>query len=171
MSKVKSMAIALNIEQKLDREISSFLKIPAEGKVKQKTNKKLTFEEFLSDKMMIIKAIREGIPYALFDLIQQYVPFSESDWAEYLDVSTKSLQRYKAASKPFRPIHSEKIIEIAEVSKAGIETFGSPDKFNRWLNTPSFALGRLKPIELLKNSYGKDLVLGELIRIDHGIFV
>lgn len=163
------MAIAVNIEQKLGKEFSAFLKVPGKSSLKERANKNLTYNDFFADKMLIIKAIREGIPYSLFDLIQQYAPFSENDWAKFLDISTKSLQRYKSASKPFKSIHSEKIIEIMEVTKTGIETFGNVDKFKRWLDTPSFALGRMKPAELLEDSYGKDLVLGELIRISHGI--
>jgi uncharacterized protein (DUF2384 family) len=38
-----------------------------------------------------------------------------------------------------------------------------------WLETPNFALGNQKPFELLKDSYGKEMVMGELTRIDHGI--
>jgi hypothetical protein len=29
----------------------------------------------------------------------------------------------------------------------------------------------MKPKELLKDSYGKEMVIGELTRIEHGIFV
>jgi uncharacterized protein (DUF2384 family) len=45
------------------------------------------------------------------------------------------------------------------------------EKLGLWLNTPNFALGKLKPIELLKDSYGKEMVIGELVRVNHGIFV
>ena len=69
------------------------------------------------------------------------------------------------------PIHSEKIIEIAEVTKIGLDVFGNLEKLKLWLNTPNFALGNLKPIELLNDSYGKEMVIGELTRINHGILV
>jgi uncharacterized protein (DUF2384 family) len=32
-------------------------------------------------------------------------------------------------------------------------------------------MGDLKPAELLKDSYGKEMVMAELNRIEHGIFV
>jgi hypothetical protein len=57
-------------------------------------DKQITYEKFLEDKMMIIVTIRTGIPYSLFDLIQNYTPFSESDWADFLDISTKSLHNH-----------------------------------------------------------------------------
>jgi hypothetical protein len=50
-------------------------------------DRQITYEKFLEDKMLIIVAIRTGIPYFLFDLIQNYTPFSESDWADLLDIS------------------------------------------------------------------------------------
>lgn len=70
----------------------------------------------------------------------------------------------------FKPIHTEKIIELVEVTHFGEEVFDFAEQFYLWLNTPSLALGNIKPAELLKDSYGKDLVMGELNRIDHGIF-
>ncbi len=132
--------------------------------------RRISYRDFLSDKMLIILAIRSGIPFSFFEAIFNFAPFSESDWADFLDVSTKSLQRYKAsADHRFKPIHSEKIIEIAEVTQMGVDVFGDMEKFRLWLDTPNFALGNLKPFDLLKDSYGKEMVLSELVRIDHGI--
>ncbi|MBL7773734.1 MAG: DUF2384 domain-containing protein [Chitinophagaceae bacterium] len=162
------MTTTEKIEGKLDKKIASFFKT---SKIKVSSNQ-VTYEKFLEDKMLIIVAIRAGIPYSLFDLIQHYTPFSESDWANFLDISTKSLQRYKSSPEHhFKPIHSEKIIEMAEVTKVGIDVFGNMDKLKLWLNTPCYALGKLEPIELLKDSYGKEMVISELNRINHGIFV
>lgn len=157
-----------NIEGKLDKGLASFFK----AKKIQVRQKPLTYENFLEDKMLMIAAIRNGIPYSLFELIQQYTPFTETEWANFLDISTKSFQRYKASPEHlFKPIHSEKIIEMAEVTKMGLDVFGHMDKLKLWFDTPCFSLGKLKPIELLKDSYGKDMVMGELNRINHGIFV
>src|SRR5205823_1299250 len=121
------------------------------------------------NRMLIIQVIREGVPYSFFNLIQIYSPFSENDWANFLNLSTKTLQRYKQTSKQFKPIQSEKIMEMAEVTNVGLDVFGEPEKFKLWLDTPNFSLGKHKPIELLKDSYGKEMVIGELTRINHGI--
>lgn len=156
------------IETKLNKEILSLLMA---NKIKL-SSKQLTYEKFLEDKMLMIAVIRAGVPYTLFDLIQNYTPFTENDWADFLDISTKSLQRYKTSPEHhFKPIHSEKIIEMAEVTKVGLDVFGNLEKLKLWLNTPSYALGKNKPIELLKDSYGKEMVIAELHRINHGILV
>lgn len=160
----------MNIEQKLDKEIAAIVRSSARTDALRSRKTKISYREFLSDKMLMISAIRNGIPYSLFALIKDITPFTEDDWATLLNLSTKSLHRYKAGSKPFKPLQSEKIIEMAEVAKVGTEVFGDPEKFRLWLNTPSFALGRTKPIDLLQDSYGKELVLRELTHINHGIF-
>lgn len=160
------------IEEHLDKEISRFV---IESKIEYITNsfkKKLTFSELFSDKILIIHAIREGIPYSLFHAIQDYTPFSESDWAKLLNISTKSLQRYKQNEKhAFKSLQSEKIIAMAEVTQIGMDVFDDMEQFKLWLNTPNYALSKNKPIDLLTDSYGKELVVSELIRVQHGIMV
>ncbi len=145
-------------------------KIDKTSSFKIKTEE-LTYSDFFENKMLIIRAIREGLPYKLFNKIKEVTPFTEDDWAEYLNLSKKTLLRHRNdANYFFKPIHTEKIIELAEVTNFGKEVFDSTEQFYLWLNTPSYALGNLKPAELLKDSYGKELVMGELNRIDQGIF-
>lgn len=156
------------IERKLDKEINAVL---ADAEVPyQKKPKKTTYSDFLSNPMQISQTIRSGIPYKLFSTIYDYTPFTEKDWAAFLDISTKSLQRYKQSNHQFKPIHTEKIIEMSEVTHAGLEFFKSNEKFRLWLDTPNFALGNLRPLELLKDSYGKEMVMAEITRLSHGIF-
>ena len=164
-------AMKINFEKKLDKEISDFLKRSMSPEAVISINEDLTYSDFLSNKMLIISAIRVGIPYSLFDLIRVQTPFSEGDWADILDISTKTLHRYKQSSISFRSTQSEKIIEMSEVTKVGMEVFEDMEKFKLWLDTPNFSLGNLKPIELLRDSYGKELVISELTRINFGILV
>nr|WP_287936806.1 antitoxin Xre/MbcA/ParS toxin-binding domain-containing protein [Algoriphagus sp.] len=127
---------------------------------------------FFKDRMMVVDVIRQGIPNPLFMSIKELAPFSDQEWSDFLDISLKSLQRYKKESDyVFRSIHSEKIIELMEVTVVGLEVFDSAEDFAAWLNASSHALGNRRPIELLRDSYGKELVLSELQRIDQGVFV
>lgn len=138
----------------------------------KKEHRAVTYESFLKNRMLIVQSIRRGLPYSLFEKIKNITPFTEKDWAEFLNISTKSLQRYKNEKEhTFKPIHSEKIIELAEVTYLGKRIFDSTDQFYLWLNTPVYSLGGLEPIELLKDSYGKEMVINELNRIDQGIFI
>jgi putative toxin-antitoxin system antitoxin component (TIGR02293 family) len=154
---------------KIDREITNVIRRSGIDKKLVSATKQITYTEFLSNKMLMIYVIRAGIPYSLFNLIQDRTPFTEDNWAEILDISTKTLQRYKQGSQIFKSIQSEKIIEMAEVTNIGVDLFGDLHKFKAWLELPNFSLGNLTPLELLKDSYGKELVLSELTRINYGI--
>ncbi len=162
-------ATTINITSKLNKEVASIIKRSKFDQRFISKKKNITYSDFLSDKMLMILVIREGVPYSFFNLIRHYTPFTEDNWADFLDISTKSLQRYKQTSKIFKPIQSEKIIEMAEVTNIGVDVFGDMEKFKLWLDTPNFSLGKLKPMELLKDSYGKELVISELTRINYGI--
>lgn len=134
--------------------------------------KGIPLSRFFADRMLVVHVIRQGIPNALFKSIKEMAPFSDQNWSDFLDISLKSLQRYKKESAHiFKSIHSEKIIELAEVTSVGLEVFDSNEDFATWLNAPCAALGNMTPLELLKDSYGKEMVMNELNRIDQGIFV
>jgi len=158
--------------QQLNEAIATYIRQPRLQRLNVQIPVDTTFDDILADKFLLVQIIREGIPFSLFDLIKVSTPFTESDWASILDLSSKSLHRYKAENGfNFKPAHTEKILEMAELTKVGLGVFGTMDAFKRWLTTPSFALGGMKPMELLLDSFGKNLVLDELIRVEHGIFV
>jgi len=132
----------------------------------------LKITDFFQNSFAVNNTIESGVTFKFFDDIQGLIHFSEQKLAEILSLSTKSLQRYrKEKDFRFKPIHSEKLIELAEVATFGISVFDTEEQFQLWLNTPNFALGNKKPTELFTNSYGIKLVMEELNRIEHGIFV
>lgn len=159
------------ISGKLDKEFTELVRRSGLDERLGLNQSRLTYADLFTDKMLIIQLIKVGLPYSFFKLIQNYTPFSEADWAKFLDLSIKSLQRYKQNSRSFRPLQSEKIIEMAEVTNVGLDVFGEMNKFKLWLDTPNFSLGSMKPIELLNDSYGKEMVIAELTRINYGILV
>ena len=130
----------------------------------------ITFESFLSNKIQINSVIKHGVPYSYFESVKEFAPFRNEDWSRLLNLSNKTLLRFKTSRNRLKSPATEKLIGIAEVTKAGLDAFGDMEKFKLWLDTPNFALGNSKPVDLLENSYAKDLVLGELNNIEFGIF-
>ena len=124
------------------------------------------------DKLLISNAVKRGIPNNVFNEIKSGSPFTEQQWSDFLNINIRTLQRYKKDNTHiFKPNISERIFELAEVVSLGNKVFDSSQHFNLWLNTPSVSLGNNAPINLLDNSYGIDLVLAELNRVEYGIFV
>ncbi len=169
---VLNMSLQNNINDDFKKEVNNLAKeVSAVYKIGS-GKKSITYKDFLSNKMLIVHSIRKGISYSFFNKIKTNAPFTEIEWADFLNISTKSLQRYKNEKQHiFKPNHSEKIIELAEVTNFGNEVFDNNKDFYTWLTTISIALGSMKPIELLKDSYGKEMVMEELNRIDQGVFV
>ena len=126
---------------------------------------------FLNNPLRLIQSISSGISFHFFEKLKIQSPFTEADWAEFLGLSTKSLGRYKNEKDfVFKPLQSEKLIQLSEVIVLGNEVFDEKKQFEAWLVKPSASLGGFSPKELLKSAYGKELVMNELHRIDQGIF-
>ena len=161
-----------NSDVQLDKAVQLYVsKVEKESNL-HSVNKNVTYKSFLSNRMLIVHSIRRGIPYDLYELIKERTPFKQEDWVDFLGISARTLLRNKSKTNyVFDAIPSEKILELAEVTSLGKEVFDSEAQFYMWLNTPSFALGNLKPFELLKDSYGKEMVMAELHKIDYGVFV
>ena len=134
--------------------------------------KEITYPRVLMDKLLIAMAVRQGVTNQLFNEIKTNSPFSDLQWSVFLNINIRTLQRYNIEkSHVYKPMQSERIFELAEVISKGNSVFDEAGHFQIWLNTPSLALGKEKPINLLDSSYGKDLVLAELNRIEFGIFI
>lgn len=130
---------------------------------------KLNLSRILDDTIELINLTRKGIEFTLFDAIVIAGPFSMSEWGGFLHISERTLQRYRQDRRLFEPMQLERILEIVNVQKKGMEVFGNLEALDLWLNSPSVAFGGIKPKELLDNTFGIQLLTDELIRIEHGV--
>jgi len=109
------------------------------------------------------------ISYKDFTKIADDTPFSLTEWANYLQLSERTIQRNQKEKKSFQPIQSERIVELSMLYQYGVEVFGDKDNFNIWLNSKSISLGGRTPKDLLDTKFGISMVKDELGRIEHGI--
>lgn len=116
------------------------------------------------------KIINKGISSSVFLKILSNTLLSDAEWAELLHIDKRTFNRYKNEKKVFKPIYSDRILEIVDSILLGLDVFDSEELFYEWLYTKSFALSDQSPFQLLGTSYGKQLVMDELHRIEHGIF-
>ena len=131
----------------------------------------IAYDKVFDNRMSIIQSIKQGVSYKLFSYIKNRCPFTDEEWAKLLAMSTKSLQRYALSKNHFfKPIHSEKILEVAEVCDAGMEVFNSKESLYAWLTKEAFAFDYEVPMHFLDTSYGTQLVYTQLKRYAHGIF-
>jgi len=121
------------------------------------------------DVFMLIKATREGVDYDTFDKLTGGFLLDNSDWSKILNVSERTMQRYKREKKRFDSIHTERLLLIMLLFKKGTEVFENTDSFIKWLNSENISFGGEEPMNMLDSSFGVNMIKDELIRIEHGI--
>lgn len=130
----------------------------------------MEYRSLFDNKIKLNQLIMSGLPYSLFETMRYKTPFTKDEWAGFLDISIKTLDRYKQSNKHFKVSQSEKIVGMMEVLERGVNVFGKMEIFKHWLYSTIPAFSDTRPIDLLITSYGRELVLDELTRIEHGIF-
>lgn len=113
---------------------------------------------------------KTGIPKRSLIFLAGSINVSMRVISQILHVTERTIQRKKDQDRLNEAL-SEQIIQIAEVYSRGSDVFDSPDDFQAWVNTANRALGNKTPMELLSSRYGAQMVLDELGRIEHGVFV
>ncbi|MCF8357630.1 MAG: DUF2384 domain-containing protein [Prolixibacteraceae bacterium] len=130
----------------------------------------LTFKSLENnDIFKLIDVTRQGVDYETFEDFTVSYPLNSSTWSKILNMSERTIQRYKREKKRLDSIHSEKFLLIMLLFKKGVSVFGNTSNFLAWINSKSIPLGGIKPIDLLDNSFGINMVKDELIRIEHGV--
>lgn len=119
--------------------------------------------------LSLIEAVNRGIHFSDFEEIIKNYSFTLQNWADFLHISSKTLSRYQKESKTFDAQQSERIMQIEVLYSKGLEVFGNKENFSTWLETENLALGKLLPRDLLKNTFGIQLLMDELVRIEHGV--
>ena len=56
----------------------------------------------------MVQMLREGVDFPYLSTISNRIHFTLEDWASYLHLSERTIQRYKKENKPFDTIYTEK---------------------------------------------------------------
>jgi putative toxin-antitoxin system antitoxin component (TIGR02293 family) len=144
------------------------LTIKEPGKQADKIFKKI-FHKQLDSYLDVIEMSREGVTKGSLMAFVHFLNFSPDQFARMLPITLRTIQRYSSKQK-FNPAVSEHIIQLVFLVGKGIEVFGSLERFMRWFNTPSKALGGNAPSNLVSLKTGAQMVMDELGRIEYGVY-
>lgn len=107
---------------------------------------------------------------AEYDISKNYIKaileISKLTLNELMAIIPISIDTYKRKTE-FNPPVTEKILEIEEVYRTGLNAFG--EGFHTWMVTENVALGGVVPKKLLSNSFGVRKLLDEIGRMEHGV--
>jgi putative toxin-antitoxin system antitoxin component (TIGR02293 family) len=160
------------LESTISQVMESLIIHPAIGRKKWPARKSSLPGALFTHPLELSLIIQAGLPYTLFTLIQKRAPLSEKEWSHILDISEKTLGRYAKEGPDFRfrRYQSEKILDVAQVTDLGLAFFDSASDFREWLDTPNYIFRDQKPIDMLGDAYGCNLLCDELGRLEQGLF-
>lgn len=129
----------------------------------------LTESETEPSRLEVIEILREGYSFEQFESITQDLPIAYGDWPKILHMSKRTLDRHKDEDRFFDLPSSERIFELAELYRSGLEVFEDVAKLDRWLFRPNPMLNGLAPKDFFDTSVGIDLLKEQLLQIEYGI--
>lgn len=135
-----------------------------------KTSTYKLYEESIKDNNILIADAVSGVDASVFFDAAKVSGKRNEELASYLNVSLKTLMRYRKTKRKLDPLNSEQILKLIALYRDGEEVFGSIDSFNNWLEKPSVAFNNNCPSLFMKTSGGIDLIREEISRIAFGDF-
>lgn len=138
---------------------------PSDSKVEEVAAR---YEVAFSDSYQLVAQAHRGISADAFFDILEISAFTRDELADLLDLSFKTISRYKKEKKQLNTLNSEQLLKLIRLYRHGELVFGDLNSFNRWLRKPSYGLGNIAPVRLMRSSGGIDLIEEELSRIEHG---
>ena len=92
--------------------------------------------------------------------ILEFLGYNQAESSELLETNPSTISRWKNAKKQvdIGKLRSKVFLELDEIIAKGIQIFGSEELFQEWLNTTNYALGDVKPVDMLKDVYSMELV-------------
>lgn len=113
--------------------------------------------------------IKHGMPIRIADNLKSLLSLGDSDLAQILGITSKTLQRKRKARTTLTSVESDRLYRVQSIFALAIKVLGTPEDAKEWLSTPQIDIGDSVPLELLTTSAGSSLVEEVLNRMEYGI--
>ncbi len=113
--------------------------------------------------------IKQGMPIRIADNLKSMLSLGDSDLAQILGITSKTLQRKRKARTTLTSVESDRLYRVQSIFALSIKVLGTPEDAKEWLSTPQIDIGDRVPLELLTTSAGSSLVEEVLNRMEYGI--
>jgi len=114
--------------------------------------------------------IVQDFPYRKFEKVATLVPFTQKEWANILNLSERTLQRYSNDNSSFEGIYADRVLHVEELIRMGLETFTNAEAFYRWLKKEKHVLGKTLNFESLYSTKGIQDTIDQIGRIQYGVY-
>lgn len=100
--------------------------------------------------------------------IINFLGFLQKDLADFLHIDASTITRWKKNENAIGVLRSKIVFDTDKIIKKGVRIFGSEQDFKEWLYLPNYALGDVRPLDMLKDPYGLEQLDGALESISWG---
>ncbi len=121
------------------------------------------------DDTVYMEFTRKGIPKSNIKELADYLEITQEVVSGFLHTSLRNLQR-KDDGELLDTFKSERLLELASLSKRAIHVLGSREALVRWLQSPILALNNKKPVDYLDTTFGINILFKILGRIEQGVY-
>ncbi len=118
-----------------------------------------------------IDRIRAGLTGEMVFSLARKMRVPQKDMAERLHTTPRTVQRHIEQRQNLSPEVSDRLAQLIKVYCRCNEVFKDEEKVSMWLKSPNYALGGVTPFSLMDTMIGIELILDELGRIEHGVFI
>lgn len=113
----------------------------------------------------------QALSFTDIEPIIEFFEYKQQDLAQFLDVNPSTVSRWRSNDSDIGSLRSKNIFEVDRIVSKGVRLFGSEKKFKEWLVTVNYALGDTRPVDLLKDPFGVDMVDGALEALSWGNYI
>ncbi|MDA8327248.1 MAG: DUF2384 domain-containing protein [Nitrospiraceae bacterium] len=133
----------------------------SELKLKEKDKGMLAFDAL----------IRKGIPYAKVRLVKAALNLTDNEFADYLGISLRTLQRKRDSHKALSISESDRLYRMAKIYALAVIVLEDEEMARKWLHRPQRGLGWKVPIQVIQTEAGAQEVEDLLEKIEFGALV
>ena len=164
-----------SVKKKPDHKAAGdLLSIAAEAAVQYDTLKVIlggntSVPKTISSEMDLISLSRHGVRKSSLRSLAGYLGTTMEKMSSLVHSSHRNIQR-KDDDELLDTLKTEKVLELAAFIKRGIDVIGTEAAFKEWVHSPILALGNRKPIDFLDTTFGIQMALKVLGRLEQGVF-
>jgi putative toxin-antitoxin system antitoxin component (TIGR02293 family) len=114
--------------------------------------------------------IQHGMPVRSMEALKECLSITDSQLAQLLGISEKTLSRARAAGGALDPVASDRLYRVARVLASAIDVLEGESAALRWLKREQIGLGGRVPLAMLATDPGREQVEKLLLRVEHGVY-
>lgn len=123
----------------------------------------------LSGTPELIGAVRRGLPYNVFERVQETLEVSAQALAALIGVPVRTLNKRKHEGR-FSVGESDNLLRVVRVVSKTFDFFREPEAARAWLGAPEMAFDGDTPLSLLDTETGAQEVFRLLGQLEYGVF-